>query len=213
MYTAEDLKTKEQWDDVYRGMEAPPEIDENMPRILEFFKERKITTVLDLGCGSGRHTIYLMQHGFKVSGIDISTEGIKKAETFCLQKNLRAALAVGSIHERLPYSDSTFDSIISIRVIHHGRIEAIRKTISEMERVLKPGGLLFVTVRRRARRRRSSVEIAPRTYVPQDGIEKGVVHYLFNKKLLQREFRNFKILDFWVDKDSYYCLLGELKSH
>ncbi|MEM5790534.1 MAG: hypothetical protein QXP77_00545 [Candidatus Aenigmatarchaeota archaeon] len=35
--------------------------------------------------------------------------------------------------------------------------------------------------------------IAPRTYVPLDGREKGLIHFWFNKTLLRKEFRNFKI--------------------
>ena len=56
--------------------------------------------------------------------------------------------------------------------------------------------------------------IDSRTYVPVEGLEKGVVHYLFNKELVEREFRRFKRLGFWVERgprkwECYYCLLGE----
>jgi len=55
--------------------------------------------------------------------------------------------------------------------------------------------------------------IGPRTYVPVEGLEKGVVHYLFNKEIIEREFRRFKRLGFWVERgprkwECYYCLLG-----
>ena len=56
-----------------------------------------------------------------------------------------------------------------------------------------------------------------RTYVPIEGEEKGVVHYAFNKKLLRKEFKNFKIdclrLDCGKQEwERYYCLDGKLKT-
>ena len=54
--------------------------------------------------------------------------------------------------------------------------------------------------------------IAPKTYVPIEGKEKGLIHYLFNKETIQKEFNNFKIHDIWVDSTGrHYCFWGELK--
>ncbi len=204
--------TKNRWNDIYTSFDAILEIDENMSRIADLFQESNIKTILDLGCGAGRHTAYLTQKGFDVYGIDIAGEGVKKARHLLIEKGLPANLCIGSIN-RLPYTDNSFDSIISVRVIHHGRIEAIRKTIQEMERVLTSHGFIFVAVRKRIakKERRPSKEIAPHTYVPVDGSEKDIVHYLFTKEILKKEFRNFKIHDIWVDTKKYYCLLGQKK--
>jgi hypothetical protein len=38
-----------------------------------------------------------------------------------------------------------------------------------------------------------------------------LVHYIFNKSLLRKEFSNFRISRIWVDSHQQYCLLGELK--
>jgi SAM-dependent methyltransferase len=204
--------TRKRWNDIYTSFDAVLTVDETMPRIVDLFVEYNVKTVLDLGCGGGRHTVYLEQEGFDVYGIDIAGEGVKKAYHLLTEKGLGAALSIGSIRN-LPYRNNSFDSLISVRVIHHGRIEAIRKTIKEIERVVKPRGLIFVTVRKRVHKkeRRPSTEIAPRTYVPVEGREKDIVHYLFTKEILKREFKNFKILDLQVDSDRYYCLTGEKK--
>ena len=82
-----------------------------------------------------------------------------------------------------------------------------------MERVLNPGGLIFVTVRKKVAKKKMHPfkEIAPHTYVPLAGQEKGIVHYLFTKNFLKKEFKNFKV-KIWLDKGrNYYCLLGGLK--
>lgn len=199
----------------YGHMDVAPQ--KEMPEAVELFKEKGVRKVLDLGCGSGRHLVYLAEQGFEVFGIDLAKKAIELAENWLHEKGLTAKLEVKSMFERLPYEDDFFDAIISIRVINHGRIEGIRNTIREMQRVLKPKGLIFIAVRRdrkarESKRQRARSEIIdPRTIIPLKGIQKGVIHYLFNKSVLLKEFKNFEILNFRVDPEGYYCLLGELR--
>jgi len=190
------------------------EPEEGLDKVVEVFREHGVRRVLDLGCGSGRHLVFFAERGFEVYGIDISETGIGIAEEWLKAKGLSADLRVGSVYERLPYGDGFFDAVVSIRVIHHARIEDIRKAIGEIERVLKPNGLAFVTVRKRVskRRRLKFKKLDSRTYVPLEGDEKGLVHYLFNKELLRKEFKNFRIYELSVDSKGYYRLFGELKS-
>lgn len=204
--------------------------EENIPKIVKLFKKKGVKRVLDLGCGSGRHLIYLAKNNFEVYGIDISSEGIKIAKKWLKNKGLRADLKIGDIYKKLPYKDNFFDAVISTNTIHHGKIENIRKTIKETERILKPKKLIFITVRKRKIKKRwlknivitekyenreikHKVLAEPRSYMPIEGGEKGLFHYLFNKKILRQEFKNFKIYNIWVDSiNRHYCLLGELKS-
>lgn len=123
-------------------------------------------------------------------------------------------MRIGSIYSRLPYKSNFFDGVIGIQTVHHSRIENIRKLIKEIERVLKPNGLLFIVVPRKKTLKQYRMEsrlIASRTYLPTEGLEKGLVHYLYNKELLRKDFKNFKLHDIWMDSAHHYCLLGELK--
>ena len=204
-----------QWEEIYKRYgKFLVDPQEDMDRVVALFKEHNVRKVLDLGCGSGRHLIYLAKHGFAVYGIDLAETGIKIAKDWLDEKNLQAKLEIGSVYEKLPYDDDFFDAIVSIRVIHHAKIGDIRKAIKEIQRVLKPRGLIFITVRKRIskKRRLKFKTLDSRTYIPIEGDEKGLIHYLFNKKLLKTEFRNFKIHAIWVDRENYYCLLGELKT-
>jgi ubiquinone/menaquinone biosynthesis C-methylase UbiE len=204
------------------------EPQEDMGKIVDIFKKHGAKKVLDLGCGTGRHTIYLAKNGFDVYGIDIAEEGIKIAKEWLSKEKLQADLRIGSIYERLPYEDSFFNAIISTNTIHHNKIENIRKAILEIERILKPGGLVFITFRKRKFRKfypKSTIieryghqksrykVIDSRTYVPIEGGEKGLIHYLFNKKLIHKEFKGFKNINIWADSEKrHYCFLGMLKS-
>ena len=194
-------------------------LQEDMPRIVKLFKKNGVKRVLDLGCGSGRHVVYLAKNGFEVYGIDIAKSGIKIAKEWLKEEGLKANLKVGDIYKKLPYKDNFFDAIICIRTLNHGKIEWIRRCIKEMKRVLKPNGFIFVTIRKHVAKKKIPNEklygikwIAPRTYIILGGPEKGIPHYRFNKKILLKEFKDFKILDFWIDSENYYCFIGQFSS-
>ena len=211
----------EQWNRIFKEQGKVflnPQKD--IPRIVKLFKKKSVKRILDLGCGSGRHTVYLAKHGFEVYGIDIAPKGIKITRSWLKKEKLKANLKVGNIYKKLPYSDNFFDALVSTQTLHHNRIGNVRKLIREIERVIRPKGLIFITVSKWGSIKDIPKEklwkikfIAPRTYIPLSHDEKGLLHYLFNKKLLRKEFKNFKIHNVWIDfKGKHYCLLGELKS-
>jgi ubiquinone/menaquinone biosynthesis C-methylase UbiE len=92
------------------------EPDKNLIQIAKIFRKKGVKRILDLGCGSGRHVIFLTKNDFEVYGIDIAKHGIKLAKEWLKKENLRANLKVGDIHKKLPYPKNFFDAIISIRV-------------------------------------------------------------------------------------------------
>lgn len=211
-------RTRNQWNKLYRNEKVYQPIQREIPQIVDIFKKYNVNRILDLGCGLGRHTVYLTREGFDVYGFDISEEAINKTRFLLQAEGLDAHLVVGSMYEQLPYEDNFFDAVICIRALHHGTIDNIRGAINEIERVLKPSGLVYATVRKRISKwkRLPHKYIAPRTYVPLEGNEKGVVHYLFNKELFKKEFRNFNILELRIDYgpqewEAYYSLLGKLR--
>jgi len=183
-----------------------------------------------LGCGSGRHLIYLAKKSFNVYGIDISKSGIEIAKNWLKKEKLKANLKIGNIYKKLPYKDNFFEAIICTNVLHHNKIKKIRRLIKEIERILVAPALIYIIVRKdpgiknweknkivihryEVRGRINEVKykiIGPRVYSPIEGGEKGLIHFCFNKKLIRKEFKNFKIFDLW-DRKGHYCFLGQLK--
>ena len=228
------MKTN-QWNNIFKNegkVYFKPQ--EDMPRMVKLFKERGIKKVLDLGCGSGRHTVYLAKNDFDTYGIDIAPVGLKMVKDWLKQEKLRANLKFGSIFKKLPYKTNFFDAIIAIQVVSHERIENIRKLIKEMERILKPNGLIFIAFNQRSKVkdwRVGSIQkerfigddgvsmfeesrriLGPWTHVPIEGTEKGLIHYSFNKEAIQQEFKDFKIHRLSLDsKKCRYILLAESK--
>lgn len=183
---------------------------EDMRKLVSLLNQNKAKKVLDLGCGSGRHTVFLAKNDFNVYGMDNSRTGQKYTRQWLNTLNLKAKLKNASCYEKFPYKDASFDAGISIQVIHHAKIRDIRYCISEIERTLKPNGIIFITVPKTKKNRyRSKVRmIAPRTFIPLDGHETGVPHYQFTKELLRQEFRRFRKLELYTDKNKHQCILG-----
>lgn len=205
---------KKNWDRIFKEEKGPSKIMEGMSKIVMIFRRNGAQRILDLGCGSGKYTFYLAEKGFQLYGIDISAEGLKSTRQRLKEKGLHAELKAGSIYKRLPYDSAFFDVVVCIRTINHARLGAIKRTIKEIERILKPGGFLLLTTRKEvAKDKRHPFKIIERnTYIPLEGKERGLVHYFLTKASLNKEFQAFKP-KIWLDKKKdYFCLLGRKKS-
>jgi SAM-dependent methyltransferase len=98
--------------------------------------------VLDLGCGNGRYFNYFGQKMAVYFGVDVSENLIKIAKEIYPGANFQVADALN-----LPFFDNFFDKIAAIAVLHHMPSEETRiRFLEEARRVLKHGGILFLTV-------------------------------------------------------------------
>ena len=101
--------------------------------------------LLNLGCAHGPDFLPFTQ-GFDLYGIDFSTEMLKLARKYSLKFDFAVSLSLADIGH-LPYLGQTFDWAISIATYHHLKDKRKRQTaLSELRRVLKPGGEAFITV-------------------------------------------------------------------
>ena len=94
--------------------------------------------VLDFGCGSGLTVDTVARAGYRASGVDFSKEAID----FGAAKGIRGLQTVSE--EKLPYADNSFDAVLCMDVLEHLADETT--ALSEMRRVLKPGGALIIMV-------------------------------------------------------------------
>jgi ubiquinone/menaquinone biosynthesis C-methylase UbiE len=187
-------------------------VQEEMREASKVMRKAGARRVLDLGCGSGRHTIFLAKEGFEIVAADISEEGLELTRRWLAEKKLTANTKEMSCYKRFPFKDDTFDAVISTQVIHHNMHDKVKLCISEIERVLKDGGITFISVAAKKNWMGSghAKTIAPRTYIPLDGTEKGLPHFIYNKELLRKDFGHFKIIRVGKDKGNHYYLLGKL---
>lgn len=137
-------KQQEHYDFGWRmGLQAGREQLGNLHTNLEFLAEtdllRPEDRILEVGCGIGSLTAELSRKGYDITGTDISGEAIK----YGLEKYDDIKLMVQPA-EDLDFEDAAFDAVLSFDLFEH--ITAIDKHISEVRRVLRPGGYyLFQT--------------------------------------------------------------------
>jgi SAM-dependent methyltransferase len=198
------------WERQYeKGYFLNQSFQHEMPAIAKRFKSHGVRSVLDHGCGSGRHVLFLARQGFEVVGLDIAPTGLYALLPKLTAEELVSHTALGDIFQ-LPFEDDSFDAIISVRVIHHNRVALILKTVGEMRRVLKPHGLIWITVPvPKGHGAKDGKEIEPGTWVPTGGIEKGLPHHLFTEDELQKLFQHFSILELHKFSMSHFSVLVE----
>ena len=131
----------------------------------------------DLGCGGGRHLFYFAEHGYEVTGSDLSENALDFAQAELGRRQLSASLQLCPMTE-LPFENGEFDITISRAVINHAELQDIKKTIFEVARTTKTGGLFFVTFssERASDWKQGEEVLKDVTYIPVAGPEKGLIH-------------------------------------
>jgi len=106
-------------------------------KFIDLLKGRKI---LDLGCGSGDHSLYFKQRGLDVTSIDLSEEMIK----LCKERGLDALLMD---IENLKFEDKSFDGIWAATSLLHIPKSKLGTVVKKLNSILISGGILYVSVK------------------------------------------------------------------
>ena len=204
-----------EWDEIFseKGrVFTEPHAD--MEEIADLFQRDGVKRILDIGCGTGRHLVYLASKGFQMFGFDASQHAIELAEQWLNEEGLSANMIQYRMEDRFPYEDMLFDAVVSIQVIHHNRIRDIQSTVAEIERVLRPRGYIFITVPILAGGAVSPEddwdlrEVEPGTYLPQKGPESGILHHYFSEEEILEVFSAFRISKMYIDATGHRCIFG-----
>jgi ubiquinone/menaquinone biosynthesis C-methylase UbiE len=111
--------------------------------ILVNVEDLKGKKILDIGCGFGAFLMYALEKGAKeVSGVEVSEQDLKTAKNSLKSKNV--ILKEGSAIN-LPFPDNYFDTVVSFEVLEHIPKNTELKMFSEINRVLKKGGILYLS--------------------------------------------------------------------
>jgi len=101
-------------------------------------------SILDIGTGNGRNLIYVCElSGARGVGYDKSREAIDQARKKAEQKELDLDLSVHSLEEPIPLEDTSQTIVLDMMASHVLAAEERAKLLSEIVRVLRPGGFLF----------------------------------------------------------------------
>lgn len=96
--------------------------------------------ILDIGCGTGTHALYLARRGFAVWGVDSSPAMIARARAKA--RGTAVQFAIGDALEGLPHDEASFDLVLCVMVLHGHTPESRRAFLREARRVSR--GLVLV---------------------------------------------------------------------
>jgi len=131
-----DQHAKSTWDKRYkqRGMVSPLDFTR---KALSYLSPDM--SLLDIGCGDGRDSLFFAQHDIHVTAIDFSEEAVKRLTT--LNPDIDAhVMDILSMN----FPDENFDAIYAHLSIHYFDDATTDKVIANIYRMLKPEGFFFV---------------------------------------------------------------------
>ncbi|MBQ3876271.1 MAG: methyltransferase domain-containing protein [Oscillospiraceae bacterium] len=198
----QESKTVNLWENLYSQQHLGPKYPEDAVIRFAFNNLTPGQKVLDLGCGAGRHAMFLAENGFEAYGIDISENAILEAKKRAQEKNLSVVYKVASC-ESIPFEDEFFNALIACGTIYYGDVCMVQHAASEIFRLLTKGGKALIVVRSLEDYRYSrSLEIEPHTIIinEQDQAksaanENGMKMHFFNRAELLKLFSNFARVD------------------
>jgi ubiquinone/menaquinone biosynthesis C-methylase UbiE/uncharacterized protein YbaR (Trm112 family) len=105
--------------------------------------ELKDKKVLEVGCGAGAHSSLFCKEGAKITSLDLTLDRVvaTKKKLDIIDQNKSSFVLQGDA-ENLPFEDNHFDIVYSNGVLHH--TPNTQKSIDEVWRVLKPGGVAVI---------------------------------------------------------------------
>jgi SAM-dependent methyltransferase len=108
-------------------------------------------SVLDIGCGTGRHVVEMASRGLRCTGLDLSPHMITLTRAKLERTGLSADLVQANMTEPLPFDDAAFDGVIcmfsTIGLVPGSAGRAA--VVEEIRRVVKPGGVFILHVHNR----------------------------------------------------------------
>ena len=131
------------WDKVNEGYWMTP--SEDIYYLVHRWQDKGYESVLDLGCGMGRHTLLFAENGFKATGYDLSDSGLKVLRGEKEKRGLELDVIKGDV-VNLPFSDRSFDTALAYHSVYHVDTAGMMHVISEIKRVIRPGGEVYLTL-------------------------------------------------------------------
>ncbi len=178
-----ELRIVNNWDKKWKGRELES-ANNFAKRVCVFLKDKKAKTVLDLGSGKGKDSIYFFRKGYDVTALDFSEEalcGIKKCipEIKCIKKDL----------SEIDFKNNSFDVIYAHLSLHYFDDKNTKKLFENIFKILKPGGYFFVKCK--------SIDDAlygQGKQVGQDMFEKKHIRHFFSKEYMNEVLEDFEVI-------------------
>ncbi|MBE1547269.1 SAM-dependent methyltransferase [Mycobacterium sp. OAS707] len=135
--------TLSRFDDAYKTRTAPWVIGQPQPAIVELQRAGQINSkVLDIGCGTGEHTIMLTRLGYDVLGIDFAPHAVEQARANAAEQGVDARFEVADAMNLGP--EPGYQTIVDSALFHIFDDADRARYVSSLHTALRPGGVVHV---------------------------------------------------------------------
>ena len=181
--------------------------------------------ILDLGCGLGRHSIYFAKSNFNVTATDLSKDAIEYLDKYKHEENLEINTVIADMLS-LPFEDNSFDAVFAFHSISHTDSKGIKEILSEIRRVLRPDGAVFLTMCSKDTWSFTNAHppyiLDNNTIIKESGLETGIPHFYVDEDDIKELFKDFMLVDIkyvshryfdndWQDTKHYYIEIKNKK--
>lgn len=110
---------------------------EERDKVLETFRLNDVRSVLEIGAGPGRDSLFFQERGFDITAVDLSEEMVR----LCTQKGLYARV-MDFYH--LDFADRCFDAVYAMNCLLHVPKAQLPVVLAEIKRILKPNAIFYL---------------------------------------------------------------------
>ena len=179
------------WDEEKTGRWLEMAVE--MPYLAQRWSGEGFRDLLDNGCGPGRHAIYFARQGFAVTGFDQSRQALDYLTAWAAREEVPVNIREGDLFS-MPFASEQFDCIVDYNASYHTDTAGYQRAVSEIRRVLRPGGEVFLTL---LSRRDTAYQAAG----PADKLDRFTVkhagsapHFYAGREDLEEIFQGFRFV-------------------
>jgi len=181
-------ENKQYWNNIYENVKQKKlRYDLWLDKYKCILDKSKEQSIIDLGCGSGGDSLYLMERGYKVIACDYSEEALNIVNKYLLEVETMQF----DVSKTLPFEDESIEIIIADLSLHYFNNDTTKIIVKEIKRVLKGNGYLIArvnSVNDINYGAGSGEEIEKNFYLTQFGYKR-----FFNNEDIEYYFREFEI--------------------
>ncbi len=184
---------------------------------MKMFREWKIENVLDIGCGLGRHVHLFAKYGYQVLGLDVALSALRNTRQSTIS-NSPVQLANGDV-STLPIKSGSFSLALAWRMLHLNRRKQIEISLREIERVLRPNGIVMCSVRSTInslyyQAKDSGHEVEQNTFVMKSENIHGLTYHFFSLDEVNQLFsKYFNIISIEEQELEHTCYTESVDTH
>ena len=176
----------------------------------EFLKNKSSKTLLDLGCGDGRDSVFFAKRGYKVTAADVSQIALQIVQKKIQEEKITNIKIIEQDLQNLQFPENSFDVIYAHLSLHYFLDEQTEQIFKMLYQTLKLDGFLFIKCKSTEDEEYGKgKEVEKNVFVR----EENYVRHFFDEEYMKKKLSNFKIIKIEKTKGTYEGLHGEKISH